>query len=267
MKHLFQTILAGFILTSLASHAQLPWERQGAQGRPASAPAPAPPRPSDHDGAPPMPNHPPPIVVGDMFQFVEGAWAEYEILDKSENTTFILRMAILGQVDARTSTFGRRQPHRWLEIDVQMPDQPRVVINYLALETPQGPGDPNEMIIQIEGFRDPIRFGRAWLRGNKDEIVDADYEWVRQEVDEEVIIHGNRSFTAWRVQAQAEDGTTVEAVVSEDLPPFGLYFAETTDQRMTLRDWGLGAGSTITGEPIGLTRWISRQIREGMQEQ
>ncbi len=219
------------------------------------------------DSGAPMPNHPPPIIVGDMFQFVEGAWAEYEVLDKSDNSTFILRMSILGQEQARSSMFSRRQTYRWLEIDVQLPDEPRVVINYLAEETPEGPGEPNEMILQIEGYRDPIRFGRMWLRGSGDPIVDAEYEWVRQDVGEEVIRHGGRSFTAWRVQGEAEVGTTVEAVVSDALPPFGLFFVETNDQRMTLRDWGMGAQSSITGQPIGLTRWISRQVREGISEE
>lgn len=243
MKHLYHAILAGIILISLS--------QMGAVNA----------------GEPPMPGNPPPILVGDVFQFVEGAWAEYEVLDKSDNSTLVLRMSILGQERARSSMFSRRQTYRWLEIDVRIPDEPRAVINYLAEETDEGPGAPNQMILQIEGFRDPIRFGRMWLRGSDEPVVDAAYEWTRQDVAEEVITHGDRSFTAWRVQAEAEDGTTAEAVVSEELPPFGLYFAETNEQRMTLLDWGMGAESTITGEPIGLTRWIARQIREGVSEE
>lgn len=218
------------------------------------------------DSSAPMPGHPPPIIIGDVFQFVEGAWAEYEVLDKTDNSTFMLRMAILGQEQARSSMFSRRRTYRWLEIDVNIPDEPRAIINYLARETSDGPGEPNEMILQIEGFRDPIRFGRMWMRSSDEPVVDTEYEWTRQDVGEEVITHGDRSFTAWRVQSEAEDGTTVEAVVSEELPPFGLYFVETNDQRMSLQDWGMGAQSSITGEPIGLTRWIARQMREGAQE-
>ncbi len=216
---------------------------------------------------PPMPSHAPPIIVGDVFQYIEGAWAEYDVLDKTDDTAYILRMSILGQEQVRRTWFSRRRPHRWLEIDVQMPEEPRVVINVLARETSGGPGDPREMILQIEGYDDPIRFGRMWLRGSDEEIVDADYEWTRQDVDEEIITHGDRSFTAWRVQSKADDGTTVEAVVSEDLPPFGLYFVETNEQRMSLRDWGLGAQSSITGQPIGLTRWIARLMRSGELEE
>lgn len=243
MKHFCHTIFAGIMLVS------------GFQAGPVIA------------GEPPMPSHPPPIIVGDVFQFIEGAWAEYEVLDKANDSTLILRMSVLGQERARPSMFSRRQTYRWLEIDVKIPDQPRAVINLLAEETDEGPGDPNQMILQIEGFNDPIRFGRMWLRGSDDPVVDAEYEWTRQDVGEEVITRGDHSFTAWRVQAEAEDGTTVEAVVSEDLPPFGLYFVETNEQRMTLRDWGMGAQSTITGEPIGLARWIARQLREGASEE
>ncbi len=218
-------------------------------------------------GAPPRPSHAPPIIVGDVFQYVEGAWAEYDVLDKTDDSAYVLRMAILGQEQVRRTWFSRRRPYRWLEIDVQMPDEPRVVINYLGRETSDGPGEPREVILQIEGFDDPLRLGRMWLRGSDEEMVDTDYEWTRQEVDEEIITHGDRSFTAWRVQAEADDGTIVEAVVSEELPPFGLYFVETNEQRMHLRDWGLGARSTITGQPVGMTRWIARQVREGVPEE
>ncbi len=218
-------------------------------------------------GEPPLPSHPPPIIVGDVFQFIEGAWAEYEVLDKSDNSTFLLRMAILGQEQARPSMFSRSRTHRWLELDVKIPDEPRAIINLLVEETPDGPGDPNEMILQIEGFSDPIRLGRRWMRGSDEPVLDTEYEWVRQDVGEEVITHGDRSFTAWRVQTEAEDGTTVEAVVSEELPPFGLYYVETNEQRMSLRDWGLGARSTITGQPIGLARWVVRQIRAGAPDE
>ncbi len=249
MKCITHAILFAFILTSVAA-----------------TPSPVQTRAAE-PGAPPMPTHPTPIVVGDMFQFVEGAWAEYEIFDKIQDTTFTMRMSVLGPQQVRRTWFSRRRPYRWLEFDVHMPGEPRVLINYLARETPEGPGEPHEMIIQIEEFENPIRLRRRWLRGNEDEIVDAGYEWTRQRVDEEAITHGDRSFSAWRVQAKAEDGTTVEAVVSEELPPFGLYFAETPEQRMTLRDWGTDARSTITGQPLGLTRWIARQVREGMQEQ
>ncbi len=243
MKYFYHALLAGIILVSLSYTGAV------------------------HAGEPPMPSHAPPIIVGDVFQFIEGSWAEYEILDKTDDSTYILRMSILGQEHVRRTWFSRRRPYRWLEIDVRIPDDPRVVINYLARETSDGPGDPREMILQIEGFDDPLRLGRRWLRGSDDPIVDAEYEWTRQDVGEEVITHGDRSFTAWRVQSEAEDGTTAEAVVSEELPPFGLYFVETNDQRMSLRDWGMGAQSTITGQPIGLTRWIARQIRQGVPEE
>ncbi|MCF7838499.1 MAG: hypothetical protein K9N49_07695 [Candidatus Marinimicrobia bacterium] len=219
-------------------------------------------------GAPPRPSHPPPIIVGDMFQFVEGAWAEYDILDKIQDRTLILRMSILGQEQVRRSLFSRRRAYRWLEFDVQMPDEPRVVVKYLARETAQGPGEPHEMILQIEEYENPIRLGRRWLQGNEEEeFVDSDYVWIRQQAGEERITHGGRTFSAWRVQSQAEDGITVEAIVSDELPPFGLYFAETPEQRMTLRDWGTEARSAITGEPLGLARWIFRQVQAGMREE
>jgi hypothetical protein len=218
-------------------------------------------------GEPPVPDFPPPMVVGDMFQFTEGAWAEYDILDKNEQMTYILRISILEQEAVRRTWFSRRRMYRWLEFQVQMPDHPHVVVKYLGPETPEGPGEPHEMIVQIEEYEDPIRFGRMWLRDNDEQIVTADYEWSDQRVDEETITHAGRTFSAWRAQATADDGTTVEAIVSEELPPFGLYFAENSEQRMTLRDWGMGARTAITGEPVGLFRWITRQVQAAMEEE
>ncbi len=217
-------------------------------------------------GAPPMPAYPAPIVVGDMFQFVEGAWAEYEILDKAEDTTFTLRMSVLDVEQVRRTWLSRSRPYRWLEFAIDMPGEPQVVVKYLARETAEGPGEPHEIIIQVPDYENPIRLGRMWLRNNEEEIVNTELVWSHHRADEEMITHAGRTFSAWRVQAEAEDGTTVVAIVSEELPPFGLYFTETPEQRMTLRDWGMDARSTITGEPLGLSRWIARQVRAGTQD-
>ncbi len=216
---------------------------------------------------PSVPSYPTPILVGDVFQFVEGSWGEYELYDKNEDSSFILRMSILGTEQVRPRWFSRRRPYRWLEFEVTLPDEPRVIVKYLAEETPEGPGEPHEMILQIEEFENPLRIGRRMLARGDEVIVDDGLEWVRHQVDEEVITHDERSFTAWRVTAETEDGDTVEAVVSMDLPPFGLYFTETAEMRMQLLDCGMDASSQITGEPLGLTRWITRIVRDSMREE
>lgn len=216
-------------------------------------------------GAPPLPGHPSPVIVGDVFQFVEGSWAEYEIYDKDDESTVIFRMSVLDTEQVRRTWLSRRRTYRWIEFEVTVPDESHVIIKYLARETSEGPGDPHEMIIQIEGFDNPIRVGRRFLAEDAEEFVAADFEWTRQQVDEETITHAGRTFSAWRVQAEAEDGSIVEAIVSEDLPPLGLFFTETPELRMSLLDWGMDASSQITGEPLGITRWIGRQVRDAMR--
>lgn len=272
MKAMLIRIVLILLFAALPGVAQRPWIVDTTLARPVMLAAAEPPasrtvRTSGSDsGAPPIPAYPTPIVVGEMFQFVEGAWAEYEVLDKTDNSTYILRISVLGREQVRRTMFSRRRPYRWLEFEITIPDEPKVIVKYLARETSDGPGDPHEMIVQIEEHENPLRLGRRWLRGGDEEVVDSDYEWTRQQVDEEQITHGERTFSAWRVQTEEEDGSIVEAIVSEEIPPFGLYLAETSEQRMRLRDFGMNARSNITGEPLGLTRWIARQVREGMQE-
>lgn len=218
-------------------------------------------------GAPSMPDQPPPLVVGEVFRFVEGAWAEYDMLDKARDQSYVLRISILGSERIRRTWFSPRRAYRWMEFDIAMPGQPRVVVKCLARERSTGPGDLQEVILQIEGFANPIRLGRLWLRQHREEMVDTRYSWSRHRVDEREISHAGRAFRAWRVEAATDDGTRVEAVVSDALPPLGLYFAETPEIRMALRDWGENARSAIRGQPVGLTRWIFQQVKTGMDEE
>ena len=215
---------------------------------------------------PSIPDQPAPLIVDGAFQFVEGAWAEYDMLDKPRDQAYVLRVSVLGTEQARRTWLSRRRTYRWMEFDVRMPDQPRVVVKSLARERSGGPGEVREMIIQLENYEHPIRLGRTWLRRNQEPMVNESYTWTEHRVEEKDVTHAGRTFTAWQVESTAEDGTRVEAWVSEALPPLGIYITETPDLRMQLRDWGMDARSAITGEPLGLTRWIYRQVREGMPE-
>ena len=215
---------------------------------------------------PAMPSQPAPMIVGAVFRFETGAWAEYDMLDKLRDQPYTLRVAVLEQEQVRRNWFSRRRPYRWMEFDVQEPGQPRVVVKGLMQELDDGPGDMRELVMQIEGYPNPLRLGPAWLRRNQEELVDVDLQWVDQRLDEREITHQGRTFTAWRVEATREDGEPVSATVSEALPPFGLYQAETPELRMTLREWGGDAQSTIQGEPLGLSRWILQQVRQAMNE-
>lgn len=214
---------------------------------------------------PEMPQHSAPVIVPDMFRFIEGTWAEYEMLDKNQNQSFTLKISILEQEQVRRTVLSRRRNYRWMEFEVHQPNQPSVVIRYLAREQATGPGELREAIIQMENIRNPLRLGSVWLRENDKDFVNAAYRWADVEQSEEEVTLQGHTFNTWRVVSEAKDGTTTAtAVVSEAIPPLGLYFAETSEIRMQLKNWGTNAQSAIRGQPLGLTSWIYRQMQDSM---
>ncbi len=217
-------------------------------------------------GAPEVAAQPSVMIVGDVFQFIPGAWAEYHLLDHAKEEEYTMRIALLDSVRVRPRLFARRQKYQWMEIDVALPEQPRVTIQCLVQVTPEGPGDMHEALVQIEGFRNPLRLKRRRLRTRGADFVNPDITWSEQRLEERTITHQERSFQAWTVEASDDEGRTIEATVSADLPPIGVYHIESPAVRMTLNDWGMGATGTIHGKPLGLWRWIFRQVRGGLSE-
>jgi hypothetical protein len=193
------------------------------------------------------------VILEGNFQFIPGSWADYTILDKAKNETYRMLMSVLEQENYKSL------PCRWLEIEVAMKDQPTVVTRILATETKDGPGDLQKAVVQVEGYS-PFSVPRKFLQGKDQEVAKVEPARVVKRLERKTISHLGKTIQAWVVEAQTAQGQNVSAVVSEELPPFCLYQAETDDTRMTVNDWGLGASTRIKGEPTSFFLWIIEQI-------
>jgi len=200
-----------------------------------------------------IPGQQPMVIIEGNFQFIAGSWADYTILDKAKNETYRMLMSVLEK-----ETY-KGLPCRWLEIEVAMKDQPLVVTRFLATETKNGPGDLEKAVIQVEGYS-PFNVPSKFLKGKDQEVAKVEPAKVVKRLERQTIRHMGKSIQAWVVEAQTAQGQNVSAVVSEELPPFCIYQAETDDTRMTVNDWGLGAKTRIQGEPTSFFLWILEQI-------
>lgn len=193
------------------------------------------------------------VILEGSFQFIPGSWADYTILDKAKNETYRMLMSVLEQENYKGL------PCRWLEIEVAMKDQPMVVTRFLATETKNGPGDLQKAIVQVEGYS-PFSVPRKFLQGQDQEVGKVEPARVVKRLERKTLSHLGKTIQAWVVEAQTAQGKNVSAVVSEELPPFCIYQAETEETRMTVNDWGLGALTRIKGEPTSFFLWILEQI-------
>jgi len=200
-----------------------------------------------------IPGQQPMVIIEGNFRFMPGSWADYTILDKAKNETYRMLMSVLDQENYKGL------PCRWLEIEVAMKDQPTVVTRILATETKNGPGDLQKAVIQVEGYS-PFSVPRKFLQGKDQEVGKVEPARVVKRLERKTLSHLGKTIQAWVVEAQNAQGQNVSAVVSEELPPFCIYQAETDDTRITVNDWGRGASTRIKGEPTSFFLWIIEQI-------
>ncbi len=200
------------------------------------------------------------IVVNDVFQFLEGSWAQYDVQDHVNERDYTMRISMLNPERVRRRLFSRRRDYHWMEIDIQLPDEPRVITKVLTKVTPEGPGEMHRAIVKIDGFDHPIALSRRRLRASEGDIIKPDMTLKEEKLEQREIIHQGRSLNVWTVKAEDEEGNVTTVIISEELPPFGLYSVESPQLKMTLSDWGTGATSAIEGRPLGLIRWILHQI-------
>ena len=206
-----------------------------------------------------IPGQQPMVIIEGNFRFIPGSWADYTILDKAKNETYRMLMSVLDQENYKGL------PCRWLEIEVAMKDQPTVVTRILATETKNGPGDLQKAVVQVEGYS-PFSVPRKFLQGKDQEVAKVEPARVVKRLERKTLSHMGKTIRAWVVEAQNAQGQNVSAVVSEELPPFCLYQAETEETRMTVNDWGLGAKTRIIGEPTSFFLWIIEQIGRGLDK-
>jgi len=206
-----------------------------------------------------VPGQKPLLVVADSFRFVPGSWARYQVRDKKTNEDYDLYFAVLGREEKQGQAFS------WIEVDVQMKGQPRVVTRFLAAETPQGPGDVEKAVVQVEGYS-PFSVPKKYLKPKPGSEQVAQLKPVRvvRKLERRAVGPAGRQVQAWVVEAVTEDGQEVRAVVSEELPPIAVYDVESSEVRMTAVDWGLGAKTLIAGEPVPFWLWLMEQVEKGI---
>ncbi|MCU0241865.1 MAG: hypothetical protein MUF51_05525 [Vicinamibacteria bacterium] len=211
-----------------------------------------------------VPQQKPLIVIGDTFQWVYGSWAKYTILDKAKNETSQMTMAILDR--------GKKKDKAgiWMEIEMQVPDAPLVVTRILAEDRKGGPGDVLECIIQVAGMEPAFSVPGSFLKQGNDEggkmVTQFKPAQEVKKVQERKQVYRGREIALWDVEALDGEGQPLKAIVSIEVPPIGVVLADTSETRMELVDWGLGARSRIQGKPLNFYLWIAKQVQKGMAQ-
>ncbi len=204
-----------------------------------------------------VPGQKPLLIVEGAFRFVSGSWARYNLRDKAKQEDYSMQIAILDQIAKKDKKYW------WMEISVEMPKNPEVVTRILVEETPDGPGDMADAIVQVAGYA-PFTVPKKYYQAKDKQIVPPVPAHVVRRLEKKTFTRQGRSLAALEVEAQDADGNAVRAVVSEELPPIAVCTAETRDLAMDLVDWGGGARTRISGTPRSFYLWIFEQIGEGL---
>ncbi|OGD24634.1 MAG: hypothetical protein A2Y56_06855 [Candidatus Aminicenantes bacterium RBG_13_63_10] len=209
-----------------------------------------------------VPGQRPLVLIDGVFQFVPGSWARYNILDKQKNETYVLIFSILDQEEKKGKPFS------WVEIEVLMKDQPRVVTRVLAEQTDQGPGEIDRAVVQVQGF-DPFTVPKKYLKPDKtdDNVAQFKPAKIVKKLERQTVGPPGKKVQAWVVEAVTEDGQNIKAVVSEEILPIAIFDVESDQLRMSAQDWGLGAKTKIEGTPVPFWLWLLDQISKGLSEE
>ena len=199
------------------------------------------------------------MFIGDTFQFAPGAWTSYYIHDKAKNEHYIMHMATL----ERTKQDGK--PCSWMEIEMLPENGPAVVTRLLVEETKQGPGDLQDVIVQVKGYS-PFTVPRKYYEGENKEVGEFRTTQITKRIVRRTFQLSGRSISAWEVEAVDDKGNISEAIVSEQILPIGVIMAETNQVGMYLKDWGMSAKSKIDGAPMNFYLWLMMQVGAGLTQ-
>ena len=87
------------------------------------------------------------FMVPEIFLFSPGTWAEYNLLDRETQESYRMWFAVLERENHKGT------PCIWMEVDIRLDGQPRVVTRFLAEETDSGPGELKKAIVSVEKFQ------------------------------------------------------------------------------------------------------------------
>jgi hypothetical protein len=204
-----------------------------------------------------MPGQKPLIVIGDQFQFTPGSWATYQIHDKRKNESYRMYISIL-EPDKK-----KRPAASWMEIGIESKGNPAVMTRLLAEQTPQGPGKMLKVIVQVEGYS-PFNVPKKYFQGKEAEVTPTVRPQVIKKLEKRTFSAANRQVEGWEIEAEVPQGARTRGIVSEEVLPIGVLEVENDDIKMSLEDWGMGAGTRIKGTPRSFTIWILEQIAKEM---
>lgn len=199
----------------------------------------------------------PVMFIGEAFQFVPGAWSRYTVRDTAKGEQYRLWIATLAKGKAAGG------PSSWLEIEVAMADTPTVVTRFLVRETPQGPGELLDVIVQMQGYS-PFVVPKKYYRGQDKEVGQFQTTHVLRRVGQRTLTLCGRDIPVVDVEAQDAAGKPVTATVSEAVLPIGVVAADANGMTMTLDDWGTGGKSRIDGSPMNFYLWLLMQVGQGV---
>jgi hypothetical protein len=201
----------------------------------------------------------PMMLIGETFQFVQGSWGRYFIHDRQNNEYYQMSIAIL-EKERRDS-----KDCSWMEVEIISENNPPVVTKFLAEETKEGPGDLKEVIVQVKGYS-PFIVPGSFYEGKDKEVGDFKTAHMAKRIEKNLINYKNKALNVWKVEAQDPKGKTIDALISEEVPPIGVVMVESPELGMYLDDWGINAKSKIEGTPLNFYIWLIHQTFEGMGE-
>lgn len=195
------------------------------------------------------------MIVGDTFQFTPGAWASYFIHDRAKKEYYRMYIATL----ERLTRDGK--PCSWMEVGMTPEKDPSVVTRFLVEETPKGPGEMLDVIVQVQGYA-PFTVPESFYKGEGEDRDVGNFQGaaIAKRIARRVIPLGGQTVNAWDVEAVDAKGNTLGALVSEEVAPIGVIMAESPLMGMYLSDWGGGAKSRIEGTPVNFYMWLMMQM-------
>ena len=210
-----------------------------------------------------------PYVQGSM-PLKPGTWATYDIHDRKQNTDSRMWFALDQRVKRDNGSA------LWIEVEVTQAGQPPVVTRFLAQETADGFGDLLEAIVQVKGY-EPFRIPQKYLNAGRNDSPSftkvspagggtSQPATMPAPPPRKTVQLNGRTLHVYEASGQDQQGQPVHATVTEEVPPLALVTADTADVTMRLVDWGAGVQSKITGTPISMTWWITKQVVKGLAE-
>ncbi len=205
-------------------------------------------------GAEPAGSKPSPMIPAlDCFMFTNGVWAVYDVQDLRTNAHYKMWVAITERIQRRG------KPAAWMELEVEMPGQPAVVTRFLTEETPGGPGEIYDVIVQVAGTA-PFRVPKKYLKSGEKGAAQITPVIKKAEGGRETMEWKGRSLEVFKVDAIDDQDRPIKAIVSTAVPPLAVVKAETADARMELESWGGGATTRLHGTPRPMCLWIFELI-------